>query len=79
MDIKDDKVEKLKLWNSTKAQTTPLSQLDPKSSTLKGFVWLDYMRPVSAWDIFRSSKRKSEDNIAQPKRFRRPDVEIQSR
>jgi len=79
MDLKDDRVEKLKLWNSTKAQTTPLSQLDPTSSTLKGFVWLDYMRPKSAWDIFRSSKRKSEDNIAQPKRFKRPEAEMQSR
>lgn len=79
MDLKDDRVEKLKLWNSTKAQTTPLSKLDPTSSTLKGFVWLDYMRPKSAWDIFRSSKRKSEDNIAQPKRFKRPEAEMQSR
>ena len=57
MDFKDDELEKLKLWPSVQAVTTPLSLLQSGESTLKGFMWLDYLRPKHKMDIFRRNKR----------------------
>ena len=74
MDLADNKLEKLKLWSSTQAQTTPLSQLKPEDKTLKGFVWLDYLRPTSKYDIFRRNERKSSENIMPSHRFTRDDI-----
>lgn len=69
MDIVDNKLEKLKLWSSTKGVTTPLSQTTPEDKTLKGFVWLDYLRPINKDDIFRKVERKASENIIPPQRF----------
>ncbi|MGB4568049.1 MAG: hypothetical protein WBH96_03550, partial [Dysgonamonadaceae bacterium] len=69
MDIADNKLEKLKLWSSIKGVTTPLSQTSPEDKTLKGFVWLDYLRPINKDDIFRKVKRKDSENIIPPRRF----------
>lgn len=72
MDFKDNELEKLKLWSSTQAVTTPLSLLLPEESTLKGFMWLDYLRPKHKMDIFRRNERKGADSEVQaPRRFKR--------
>ncbi len=72
MDFKNNEMEKLKLWSTTQAVTTPLSLLTPDQSTLKGFMWLDYLRPKNRWDIFRSNSRKAVDSeIKAPRKFQR--------
>ena len=58
MDIADNKLEKLKLWSSIKGVIRPLSQTSPEDKTLKGFVWLDYLRPINKDDIFRRLNAK---------------------
>jgi lipopolysaccharide export system protein LptA len=75
MDFMNDELEKLKLWSSTQAVTTPLSQLKPEESKLKGFMWLDYLRPLHKMDIFRRNERQGADNEVQaPRRFSRDDA-----
>ena len=75
MDFRDDEMQKLKLWSATKAVTTPLSQLNADESKLKGFMWLDYLRPRHRMDIFRRNERQGPDSEVQaPRRFSRDDV-----
>jgi hypothetical protein len=75
MDFLDDELQKLKLWSSTKAVTTPLSQLKQEESKLKGFMWLDYLRPLHKMDIFRRNERQGLDSEVQaPRRFSRDDA-----
>lgn len=75
MDFMNDELEKLKLWSSTQAVTTPLSQLKPEESKLKGFMWLDYLRPLHKMDIFRRNERRGADSEVQaPRRFSRDDA-----
>lgn len=70
MDIKDDQIERIKLWSSTNAVTTPLPQLKPEDSRLTGFTWLHYLRPRHARDIFRRNQRSSADEATpSPRRF----------
>lgn len=71
MDIKDKKLEKLKLWPATTAVTTPMSQVTSDDKRLKGFAWMDYIRPIDKFDIFRKTERKESENIAPPRRFQR--------
>lgn len=77
MDIKNEKIERLKLWSSTRAVTTPLPQLNPEDSRLEGFIWLDYLRPAGPDDIFRSNERRiSEMTEPRQRRFEREDVTL---
>lgn len=72
MDFKDGELEKLKLWSATQAVTTPLSLLGPDDSTLKGFMWLHYLRPLHKMDIFRRNEREGPDSeVVAPRRFKR--------
>lgn len=76
MDFLADELQKLKLWSSTKAITTPLSQLKSEESKLKGFMWLDYLRPMHRMDIFRRNERQGPDSeVVAPRRFSRDDAE----
>lgn len=77
MDIEEDKLQKLKLWPATTAVTTPLPQLLPEQKRLEGFVWLDYLRPLNSFDIFRRNIREIGDVDEQPqRRFEREDVTL---
>ncbi len=72
MDFRDSELEKLKLWSATQAVTTPLSLLGADDSTLKGFMWLDYLRPMHKGDIFRRNERKAIDSeVKAPRKFKR--------
>lgn len=72
MDFKNNELEKLKLWSATQAVTTPLSLLGPDDSTLKGFMWLDYLRPKHKRDIFRRNERTGADSeVVAPRKFKR--------
>lgn len=75
MDFLNDELQKLKLWSATQAVTTPLSQLSDESSKLKGFMWLDYLRPMHRMDIFRRNERQGADSEVQaPRKFSRDDI-----
>ncbi len=75
MDILNDEIQKIKLWSSTNAVTTPLSQLKPEESKLKGFMWLNYLRPKNRFDIFRRNEKEETDaQVAPPRRFSREDA-----
>ena len=77
MDIEEEKLQKLKLWPATTAVTTPLPQLLPEQKRLEGFVWLDYLRPLNSFDIFRRNIREIGDVNEQPqRRFEREDVTL---
>lgn len=77
MDIEEEKLQKLKLWPATTAVTTPLPQLLPEQKRIEGFVWLDYLRPLNSFDIFRSNLREMGDVEEQPqRRFEREDVTL---
>jgi lipopolysaccharide assembly outer membrane protein LptD (OstA) len=77
MDIKNKQIERLKLWSSTRAVTTPLPQLKPEDARLGGFIWLDYLRPTGPGDIFRSNERRSsEATESRQRRFEREDVTL---
>ena len=77
MDIEEEKLQKLKLWPATTAVTTPLPQLLPEQKRLEGFVWLDYLRPLNSFDIFRRNIREIGDVDEQPqRRFEREDVTL---
>lgn len=60
MNLKDKKMEKLKLWPKVNARMTPLPDLTPDITKLPEFQWLDYIRPLNKDDIFRKAKRKEE-------------------
>lgn len=77
MDIENEQIKKLKTWSATTAVTTPLPLLKPEDSRLKGFVWLDYLRPSGPDDIFRSNERRSSEAI-EPRRgrFQREDITL---
>ena len=77
MDIEDEKIKKMKTWSATTAVTTPLPLLKQEESRLKGFVWLDYLRPTGPGDIFRRNEKRSSDAIAPSSgRFRREDITL---
>ncbi len=78
MDIEGNKIKKLKMWSSTSAVTNPLPLLKPDELHLKGFIWLDYLRPSSSDDIFRINERRGSEAVEPPrqKRFEREDITL---
>ncbi|MDR1103396.1 MAG: hypothetical protein LBL42_06520 [Tannerella sp.] len=59
--IKENQLEKLKIWPHPTGTATPLPDLLPEQKKLKGFYWYDYLRPADKDDIYRTAKRKTED------------------
>ncbi|MDR0994991.1 MAG: hypothetical protein LBL81_01725 [Tannerella sp.] len=57
--LKDDKLERIKLWPSSEGSLTPIPDLKPADKTLDGFFWLDYLRPKNRYDIYHWIKRKA--------------------
>lgn len=77
MDIKDNKVEKLKWWPPITGSLTPLPLLKPEDARLEGFSWLDYLRPSSPDDIFRRNERRGSEAIEHRRgRFQREDITL---
>ncbi|MDD2247424.1 MAG: OstA-like protein [Proteiniphilum sp.] len=77
MDIEGNKIKKLKMWSSTSAVTNPLPLLKPDELHLKGFIWLDYLRPSGPDDIFRINERRSSEAVEpRQKRFEREDITL---
>ena len=43
--VKDNKLDKLKIWPSPVGSMTPIPDLKPDQKMLKDFYWFDYLRP----------------------------------
>lgn len=77
INTENNKITKLKTYSQTTGVITPLPLLQPEDTRLKGFVWLDYLRPTGPKDIFRSNERRSEDNKESgPIPFQREDITL---
>lgn len=63
--VKDNKLERLKIWPKPEGLITPIPDLDPSKKTLKDFKWYDYLRPKSKDDIFNVVERKVSDEPKQ--------------
>lgn len=59
--IKENKLDKLKIWPNPQGTITPIPDLKPEQKTLKDFFWFDYIRPKSKDDIYKVVKRKTQD------------------
>lgn len=71
--VKDNKLEKLKIWPNPQGTMTPIPDLDPSKKTLKDFSWFDYLRPKNKDDIYQVVKRKMEDTPKRSNKFKRPE------
>ena len=63
--VKDNKLDKLKIWPSPVGSMTPIPDLKPDQKMLKDFYWFDYLRPKNRDDIYEVVKRKATES---PKR-----------
>lgn len=59
--VKDNKLEKLKIWPTPLGNLTPIPDLKPEQKTLKDFYWYDYLRPKNKDDVYNVVKKKVED------------------
>ena len=59
--LKDNQIDKLKIWPSPQGTLTPIPDLKPEQKTLKDFYWFDYIRPKNKDDIYEVIKRKVQD------------------
>ncbi|MEG1544670.1 MAG: OstA-like protein [Tannerellaceae bacterium] len=57
--VKENKLEKLKIWPNPQGTMTPIPDLRPEQKTLKDFHWFDYLRPKNKDDIYTVVKRKT--------------------
>ena len=66
--VKDNKLDKLKIWPSPVGSMTPIPDLKPDQKMLKDFYWFDYLRPKNRDDIYEVVKRLSLIHISEPTR-----------
>lgn len=59
--VKENKLDKLKIWPNPEGSITPIPDLKPEQKTLKDFSWFDYIRPKNKDDIYQTVKRKVQD------------------
>lgn len=59
--VKENKLDKLKIWPNPVGSLTPIPDLKPEQKTLKDFYWYDYLRPKNKDDIYTVVKKKVED------------------
>ncbi len=64
--LKENKLERLKIWPTPVGSLTPIPDLKPEQKTLKDFKWYDYLRPKDKNDIFTVHSR--ETSTDKPKR-----------
>lgn len=76
IDIENEQIQKIKAYQVTSGVLTPLPMLKPEESRMKGFAWLDYLRPIGPDDIFRSNERKSSEKTETRSRFQREDITL---
>lgn len=59
--VKENKLERLKIWPNPEGTMTPIPDLRPEQKFLKDFYWFDYLRPKNKEDIYQVKKRKVQD------------------
>lgn len=59
--VKDNKLERLKIWPTPTGSLTPIPDLKPDMKFLKDFYWFDYIRPKNKDDIYQVVKRKATE------------------
>jgi lipopolysaccharide export system protein LptA len=67
--IKENKLERLKVWPSPQGSMTPIPDIKPDSKLLKDFKWFDYLRPKDKADIFTKIKRTEADSPKRSSKF----------
>ena len=68
--VKDNALERLKIWPSPQGSLTPIPDLKPEQKTLKDFYWFDYLRPKNKDDIYQVVKRRVEDAPVRSNKFK---------
>ena len=67
--VKDNKLDKLKIWPSPVGSMTPIPDLKPDQKVLKDFYWFDYLRPKNRDDIYEVVKRKATESPKRSNKF----------
>lgn len=67
--VKDNKLDKLKIWPSPVGTMTPIPDLKPDQKMLKDFYWFDYLRPKNKDDIYEVVKRKATESPKKSNKF----------
>ncbi len=67
--VKDNKLDKLKIWPSPVGSMTPIPDLKPDQKMLKDFYWFDYLRPKDKDDIYQVVKRKAAESPKRSNKF----------
>ena len=67
--VKDNKLDKLKIWPSPVGSMTPIPDLKPDQKMLKDFYWFDYLRPENRDDIYEVVKRKATESPKRSNKF----------
>lgn len=67
--VKDNKLDKLKIWPSPVGSMIPIPDLKPDQKMLKDFYWFDYLRPKNRDDIYEVVKRKATESPKRSNKF----------
>lgn len=73
MNLRDRKIEKLKIWPKSQNRMTPIPDLSSEQLRLPDFQWFDYLRPLNKDDIFRKVQKKAEAVRKVSNKFRTED------
>ena len=68
--VKENALERLKIWPSPQGSLTPIPDLKPEQKTLKDFYWFDYLRPKNKDDIYQVMRKKVEDAPVRSNKFK---------
>lgn len=67
--LKENKLDKLKIWPTPVGTMTPIPDLKMEQRYLKDFYWYDYIRPKDKDDIYQVVKRKVQDKPKKSNKF----------
>lgn len=67
--VKENKLDKLKIWPTPVGLMTPIPDLKPDQKSLKDFYWFDYLRPKNKDDIYQVVKRKAAETPKRSNKF----------
>lgn len=59
--LKNQKMEKMKVWPQPVGSLTPMGMIKPDILYLDGFRWMRYLQPTGPEDVFRDVRMKTED------------------
>ena len=67
--LKDNNLDKLKIWPSPMGKMIPIPDLKADQKYLKDFYWFDYIRPKHKDDIYETVKRRTQDAPKRSNKF----------